>query len=73
MKEIFKRLKNKGTIITVVSAAVLIVTNLGIEVNNQAIMNVVNAACTIGIALGILNDPTTPGIYIPFKEKEGDK
>lgn len=67
MKELLKRIKNPGTIITIVSAFILILTNVGIEVNNDAVMNIVNSVCTIGIALGILNNPTAPGVY-PFKK-----
>lgn len=65
-----KRLKNPGTIITVVSAVLLIISNCGLEVDNEAIMTSVKAACTIGIALGVLNDPSTPGLDLPFYNKE---
>jgi uncharacterized membrane protein len=61
-----ERLKNPGTIITIVSAALLIASNCGLEVDNEAIMTCVKAACTIGITLGVLNDPSTPGLDLPF-------
>lgn len=68
MKDIIKRFKNKGTVIAVVSSVLLIFANLGIEVNNDAVMTIINSICGIGIALGIMNDPTTEGVYNPFKE-----
>lgn len=64
------RLKNPGTIITIVSAALLIVSNCGLKIDNETIMTCVKAACTIGIALGVLNDPSTPGLDLPFYNKE---
>lgn len=48
-----ERLKNPGTIITIVSAALLIESNCGLEVDSEAVMTSVRAACTIGIALGV--------------------
>lgn len=73
MKELGKRLKNPGTIITLVSAGVLIATTLGIKVDNEAVMKIVQAACTIGISLGVLNNPTSDGVYPFTKEKEDNK
>lgn len=65
-----ERLKNPGTIVTIVSAVLLIISNCGLEVDNETIMTSVKAACTIGIALGVLNDPSSPGLDLPFYNKE---
>lgn len=74
LKELRKRLSNPGTILTIVSAGVLIAQNLGIIVDDEAIMRVVGSLCVIGIALGVLNDPTTDGIYNPLRGgKKDDK
>ncbi|KMT23026.1 hypothetical protein [Clostridium cylindrosporum] len=72
MKEFLKRVKNPGTIVTIVSAAVLILTTLGIKVDNEQVMVIVKAICSIGIALGVLNNPTDEGIYNPFSIRKDE-
>ena len=69
LEVILERLKNPGTIITIVSATLLIASNCGLEVDNEAVMTSVRAACTIGIALGVLNNPTIPGLHLHFLKK----
>lgn len=61
-KEILKRLKNPATITGIVSAIIIIATNSGFSVDNERVMAIVNALCFIGVSVGLLNDPTTPGI-----------
>lgn len=61
------RLKNPGTIIAIASLVLLILAQLGIGVDNAAIMNIIKTALSIGVTLGILNNPTTPGIDNPIK------
>ncbi|GKX30502.1 hypothetical protein SH1V18_29820 [Vallitalea longa] len=56
MKQILKKLTNTKTVLGITSAVILILTNLGLEVNNQQIMTIIKALCTIGILLGIMND-----------------
>ena len=60
IKEILNRLKNTGTIIAIAGGVLLILNNLGIIVDNDKAMYLINAICGIGVALGILNNPTTP-------------
>ena len=62
LKEIGKRLKNTGTIIAIAGAIILILNNLGVIVDNEKIMYIINALCGIGVALGVLNNPTTKGL-----------
>ena len=69
LEVILERLKNPGTIITIVWETLLIASNCGLEVDNEAVMTSVRAACTIGIALGVLNNPTIPGLHLPFLKK----
>ncbi len=64
--EYLRRLKNPGTVITIASAIVLILENVGIHIDSEAVMNIVKAACVIGIALGVMNNPDTPGLDLPF-------
>lgn len=65
-----KRLKNPGTTITLVSLIVLILTTNGIEVDSERIMTTVKAFCSIGVVLGILNNPDTAGLDLPFMNKK---
>ncbi|MDQ0150555.1 phage holin [Eubacterium multiforme] len=71
VKEILKRLKNTGTIVAITSAAIMIIANLGFSVDGDKVMYIVNALCSVGVALGVLNNPTSPGIDgIGKKDKE---
>ena len=62
IKEILKRLSNTGTIIAIAGAIILILNNVGIIVDNTKAMYIINALCGIGVALGVLNNPTTKGL-----------
>lgn len=61
-----KRMSNVGTIIALVSAVVFILMQFGITVDSEKVNNVVEAVCSILVLLGILNNPKTSGIYLPF-------
>lgn len=63
------RLKNPGTMITLASLIVLILTTNGIEVDSERIITTIKAVCSIGVVLGILNNPDTPGLDLPFVKK----
>lgn len=67
MKEYLKRFNNVGSIIAVTSLVVLILTTVGVEVDNDKVMIIVKALCSIGVILGVLNNSTTPGIDFPTK------
>ncbi len=67
------RLKNPGTIVTLVSLVVLILTTNGFEVDSEKIMVTVKALCSIGVILGMLNNPDTPGLDLPFINQKGEK
>lgn len=56
MKRILQKLTNTKTVLGVASAVILILTTLGLQVDNEQIMTIVKALCTIGILLGIMND-----------------
>ncbi|MEG0180780.1 MAG: phage holin [Peptostreptococcaceae bacterium] len=66
--EILNRLKNTGTIVAITSAVIMIVANLGFDIDSQKVMYIVNALCGIGVALGVLNNPVTPGLDNPMKK-----
>ena len=61
-----KRVSNVGTILALVSAVVFILMQFGITVDSEKVNNVVEAVCSILVLLGILNNPKTSGIYLPF-------
>jgi uncharacterized membrane protein len=68
-KEYMKRFKNPGTLITVASTVVLLLTAVGVKVDNDYVMTVVKAVCSVGIALGVMNNPDTPGVDLPGVNK----
>jgi uncharacterized membrane protein len=51
------RLKNKGTIIAIASSTILVLTNFGMVIESDKVMASVQAICSIGIAVGVLNNP----------------
>lgn len=61
-KNLLNRLKNPSTIIGITSAGIIIAQNLGYTVPVENIKNIVNAVCTVGILLGIMNNPDTSGL-----------
>ena len=61
-----KRISNVGTILALVSAVVFILMQFGITVDSEKVNNVVEAVCSILVLLGILNNPKSSGIYLPF-------
>ena len=75
MRKILRRLKNPSTIIAITSSIVVIITNLdiGINIDNEAIDLIIDSICTIGIAIGILNNPSTDGIDNLFEDEKEDK
>lgn len=64
------RLKNPGTIITLTSLVLLILTTNGIGIDSERIMTTVKAICSVGVILGILNNPDTEGLDLPFLTKK---
>jgi uncharacterized membrane protein len=64
-----KRFKNTGTIVATASALLYFLTTIGVRVDIDWLMNAIQAACALGVILGILNDPKTPGLDVPKKTK----
>ncbi|MGL5634723.1 MAG: phage holin [Sarcina sp.] len=63
----FKKLNNTGSIISIVSLIIVILTVNHISVDSERIMDTVKAICSILVILGILNNPTTTGLDLPGK------
>lgn len=55
------RLKNKATLVALISAAFLMLQQLGLEIPHN-IQDAVNTFVAILVILGIVTDPTTKGI-----------
>ena len=66
--EIVSRLKNTGTIVAIASATIMIATNLGFDIDSEKILYIINTICSVGVALGVLNNPTTPGVDNPIRK-----
>ncbi|HAT4117522.1 TPA: phage holin [Clostridium perfringens] len=69
-RDILERLKNPGVIIALVSLVVMILTTNGVNIDNARVMDTVKALCSIGVILGFLNNPTTPGLDLPYVNKD---
>lgn len=70
MKQIFKslvtRLNNKGTIVSLAALIVSLLCQLGLNIDSEKILTIVQTICSILIILGLLNDPTeNTKAYIP--------
>ena len=63
MKEqILKRLRNKAFLLALSSAIILLIQQLGIDILPKNISDIVNTVLVILVAMGVVIDPTTPGI-----------
>jgi phi LC3 family holin len=67
MLDLQARLKNKAFVVSLVSAILLalgiILKPLGITIPNDYVMNSLNAVLSVLTLMGIIVDPSTPGIY----------
>lgn len=65
MKTYFKRLKNPATIIGISGYVLTILTAVGLKIDNDTVMTIIQSICAICVLLGILNNPETSGIDLP--------
>ena len=66
LKSILTRLNNKGTILALAGLGVSLLVQLGININSEKVVGIINTVCSILILLGVLNDPTqNTKAYIP--------
>lgn len=68
MRKYLSRLRNPATIIGILGYVLTILTALGVAIDNEMIMTIVQSICAICVLLGILNNPETTGIDFPIKE-----
>ena len=69
MKQYLERFKNVGTVMSLVGAVGLLLQQFGYNINLEWLNNVATTICSILVILGICNNPNTPGMDLPGKEK----
>ena len=63
MKEqIVKRLRNKTFLVALISSGILLIQQLGLNILPKNISDIVNTILTILVTMGVVIDPTTPGV-----------
>lgn len=67
MQKYFERFKNVGTVISTVSLIGLLLIQFGIKVDLEWLDTTIKIACSLGVVLGIMNNPETPGFDLPTK------
>lgn len=73
MSTFVKKLRNPGTILSLVSLTVLLLNQLGYGVDSARVSAICQTLCSIGLIVGALNNPNTAGIDFPFiNEETGD-
>lgn len=76
LKSILTRLNNKGTILALAGLGVSLLVQLGLNIDSDKVVGIINTICSILILLGVLNDPTQntkayiPGISDKLANKE---
>lgn len=63
MKEkILKRLQNKAFLVAIISSIIILIQQLGLDILPKNVSDIVNTILTILVTMGVVIDPTTPGI-----------
>lgn len=70
LKDVFNKLKNPGTIVALVGLVGIILHQFSIDVNMEKVTSITLAICSILVILGVLNNPNTPGLDLPFFNEE---
>lgn len=73
MKEYLQRFRNPGVILSIVSIVGLILFQFGIDIDLAWLDATAKLICCLGVTIGILNNPTSGGIDLPFLKKELNK
>ena len=68
MKNLLEKLKNPGVLVGVVSLVGLLLVQFGVKVDLVWLDETIKIACALGIAVGVINNPDTPGVDNPFKK-----
>lgn len=73
LKKYLTRLKNPATIMGIASYILIILSELGIQLDNDRIMNIIKCLAGVFILLGILNNPDPKGIATPISVNKTNK
>ena len=65
MKNYLKRFSNPGTVLALISVVGLLLIQFGVMVDLVWLENTAKLVCSLGIILGAMNNPTTPGLDLP--------
>ena len=65
----WSRLKNPTVVLAIAGYIIVILTNLGVSVNNNTVLTIINAICSILVLLGIMNNPENGGIDLPRRNR----
>lgn len=65
----WSRLKNPAVVMAIAGYILVILANLGLSIDNTAVLRIINAICSILILLGIMNNPETGGIDLPRRKR----
>lgn len=66
MKEYLKRLTNPGTVISLAMLIATLLMQFGVNVDVTWVDTTIKIICSILVLLGILNNPTTEGLDLPY-------
>ena len=73
MLEWLSRFKNTGTVISTVSLIGLLVAQFGVQVDQTWLLDTVKIVCSLGVVLGIMNNPTSSGVDLPIGNNKENK
>lgn len=65
-----ERIKNPTTIIGITGYVLAIISAMGIHINNEVVLTIIQSICAICVLLGILNNPENPGRDFSNKKKK---
>ncbi len=61
----WRRFANSGTILSIVSLVGLLMIQFGFKIDLEWLDTTARLTCSLGVVMGILNNPTTGGVDIP--------
>ena len=68
-KAILSKLRNSGTVISIVSLVILLLATNGVEIDNERVMTTVKTICALLVILGAMNNPESAG-FTPLTKTE---
>lgn len=69
MNNYIKRFANPGTLLAILSVLGMLGLQFGLDIDMAWLDATGRLLCSLGVLIGIINNPTTPGIDLPFISK----